>query len=71
MNRQKTLGVKLFYTALKYENEGRYEAAIAGYEQALSEAKKRRHSKDQQNKIVDKIMLLQTVMQYENNFNLR
>ncbi len=68
LSRQTAIGAKLFCAALKNENSGHYEEAIVDYEKALIEAKKTRYNKMQQNKIVEKISLLHTVIQYQNSF---
>ena len=58
-----------FSIALENENNGNYEAALSNYEIALTEVKKTKRNKDLRIKIIDKIKVLHTVIDYE-TYNL-
>jgi len=59
---------KLFIEAIKNENSGDFEAAIISYENALNEVKKGKlHDSDLENKIMGKIKVLHTAIDYKNN----
>lgn len=56
---------KLFSAALKQENDGYFREAHAGYLAALHEVEAKRFQDDKfRNKILEKIKLLHTVIQY-------
>jgi hypothetical protein len=66
--RGKTIPVKLFFEAVKNENKGDFEAAIISYENALNEVKKGKlHDSNLENKIIEKIKVLHTAIDYQNN----
>lgn len=67
ISRRKDLLTELFYKALKNENNGYYEEAIHSYETALSEVKKTKSNRSFRLRIIEKIKILQTVIQYQNN----
>jgi len=52
---------------LKDENSGNFEEAIITYENALIEVKKIKYNNTLKNKIVEKLKLLHTVIDYNNN----
>ncbi len=60
---------KLFFLALKNENNGDLKLALANYESALTESKKSKRNKDLGEKIREKIKVLQTVIQYQNGLS--
>lgn len=63
--------VVMFIEALREENEGHFEAAVANYEKALKEAKKTRFPNNTlKNKISEKLKILHTAIAYQNNFHL-
>lgn len=64
----KNIPVQLFNQAIKNENNGSFEAALITYESALNEVKKIRFHSNLKNKIIDKIKVLQTIIEYKNNF---
>lgn len=65
--RKKHISVELFSKALKNENNGHYEEAVATYKIALSEVKKLRFHSRLQHKIIEKIKLLHTLIEYKNS----
>lgn len=66
-SRKKNLPVQLYFAALKDENSGKFEKAIITYENALIEVKKIKFNNTLKNKIVEKLKLLHTVIDYNNN----
>ena len=64
---KKSLPVRLFIEAQKDENDGYFEEAVITYECALDEAKKIRFHGGLKNKIIDKIKVLHTAIDYKNN----
>jgi hypothetical protein len=68
--RKKNRPVELFVEALRDENSGHFEAAIITYENALKEVKKVKFNSSLKNKIIGKLKLLHTVLEYKNNFYL-
>jgi len=66
-SRKKNIPVQLYIEALKDENRGNFEEAIITYENALTEVKKIRFNNTLKNKIVEKLKLLHTVIDYNNN----
>ena len=65
---KKNIQVKLFIDALRIENSGHFEEAIITYETALNEGKKIRfHSNNLENKIIEKLKVLHTIIDYKNN----
>lgn len=65
--RRKNIPVQLFNEALKNENSGYFEEAVITYETALNEIKKIRFHGTLKNKIIDKIKVLRTILEYNNN----
>lgn len=63
--RQKNISVELFARALQEENSGHYEEAVVNYESALKEVIKIRYHGNLKNKIVEKIRLMRTVIDYQ------
>lgn len=66
-SRKKNIPVQLYFAALKDENSGNFEEAIITYENALVEVKKIKFNNTLKNKIVEKLKLLHTVIDYNNN----
>lgn len=66
-SRKKNIPVQLYVEALKDENSGNFEEAIITYENALTEVKKIKFNNTLKNKIVEKLKLLHTVIDYNNN----
>lgn len=68
---KKNISEKSFSIALQSENNGDYEDALLNYEIALVQVKKMKHNKDLKSKILEKIKVLHTVIQYQKNlFNV-
>lgn len=65
--KKKDLPVELFVEGLKYENDGHFDEAIINYENALSEVGKNRFHHDLKNKIIQKIKVLRTIIEYKKN----
>jgi hypothetical protein len=65
--RKKDIPVEFFVAALKDENDGYYEEAVITYEKALTEAKKSRFHNMLKIKIIEKIKVLHTIIEYQNN----
>ncbi|MBL0267830.1 MAG: hypothetical protein IPP99_03910 [Chitinophagaceae bacterium] len=67
---RKSIPVSLFRDALRNENCGNFEAAILGYENALTEINKSRFPSGKLiQKINGKLKVLRTVTSYEANFH--
>jgi len=64
--RKKNISVELFNKALKNENSGHFEEAVVTYESALNEVKKIRFHGNLKNKIVEKLKVLHTLIEYNN-----
>ena len=64
---RKNVPVELFMEALRNENSGQFEKAVTKYENALSEFKKIGFHSILKNKIIEKIKLLHTVIEYQKN----
>jgi hypothetical protein len=62
--RKKNLAVDLFIEALRNENSGNLEVAVAIYEKALNAVKKIRFHSQLEMKIIAKLKVLHTVMEY-------
>ena len=61
---------KLFAEALQKENNGHFEAAIITYQNALDETKKiRLNTNTQKNKIIEKLKVLHSVLNYKEGFH--
>jgi hypothetical protein len=72
IQRRKNIPVELFFEALKNENNGHFEAAVTTYETALFEVKKSRFgSSNLKNRIIGKLKVLHTNIEYQNNFELK
>jgi len=65
--KKKNLPVELFTEGLKYENDGHFDEAIINYESALSKIKKNRFHRDLENKIIQKLKVLYTIIEYKKN----
>ena len=65
--KKKDLPVELFLERLKYENNGHFDEAIINYENALSEVQKNRFHRDLKNKIIQKLKVLHTIIEYKKN----
>jgi len=65
--KKKNIPVSLFSLALKNENNGRLEEAVTTYESALVEVKKIRFHNNLQKKIIDKLKVLNTMIEYDRN----
>lgn len=66
--RKKNLPVELFADALRNENNGHYEEALITYENALAEFTKTRSHNNLKRKIIEKLKLLHTIIEYKNSF---
>ena len=66
---KKNIPFKLFDEALRNENSGHFEEAITTYENALTEAKKIRFHSGLENKIIEKLKVLHTAIEYKNSFH--
>jgi NurA-like 5'-3' nuclease len=67
IGRKKDISVDFFVIALRNENNGYFEEAVASYEKALTEATKSRFHTILKNKIIEKLKVLHTVIEYKNN----
>ena len=65
--KKQTLPVKLFIEAQKNENDGDFEQAVITYESALEEIQKFRFHGSLKNRIIDKLKVLHTSIEYKNN----
>ena len=65
--KKKNLPVKLFFEGLKQENSGNFEEAIMNYENALNEVKKNKFHSHLEGKIVQKLNVLHTIVEYKNS----
>lgn len=63
--------VKLFVEALRSENIGHFEAAEITYESALNEVKKIRFHNNLKNKIIEKLRLMHTIIEYQNGLGFK
>jgi hypothetical protein len=63
--RKKNLPVELFVEGLRYENSGYFEEAILTYENALTEIKKEKFHGNLKNKIIQKLKVLHTIIEYK------
>jgi hypothetical protein len=70
--RTNSIPVQLFAKGLENENSGYYQAAVASYETALSEVKKKKYHNNQlESRIVSKLKVLKTMIEYESSFQLK
>ena len=67
---RKNISVDLFNEALRHENNGLYEEALANYESALIEINKTRFHSSFKNKIIGKLKLLHTLIEYNNGVRI-
>lgn len=67
LSRKRNPSVKFFSAAQKFENDGDFEEALINYESALTEIKKEKLSKNLRIRIVEKIKVLHTVINYQKN----
>ena len=67
--RRKNIAVELYVEALRNENSGHLEGAVITYETALNEVKKIRFHSILKNKIIEKLKLLHSIIEYNNNFH--
>lgn len=72
IQKRKSVPVELFAEALRNENSGDYATAVTNYKTALLEfRKKKRYNSDLENKIVEKLKVLHTIIEYESSFQSR
>ena len=70
--RKNSIPVQLFAKGLENENSGYYREAVASYETALNEVKKKKYHNNQlESRIVAKLKVLRTMIDYENSFQPR
>jgi len=62
--RKESFPVELFNEALRNENSGNFEAAVITYESALSEANKTMFLAGLRYKIIGKLKVLHTILDY-------
>ena len=67
---KKNISVDLFNEALRNENNGLYEEAVANYESALMEVNKTRFQSTFKNKIIEKLKILHTLIEYNNGVRM-
>ena len=67
MSKKKNISVDLFNAALRNENKGLYEEAVANYESALIEVNKTKFHSTFKNKIIEKLKVLHTLIDYNNS----
>ena len=60
---------QLYSKGMRHENAGDYNLAIHNYEDALNEIVKRKQDKEFASKIIQKIKILRTTIDYEKNFH--
>jgi hypothetical protein len=68
--RRKSIPSELFSAALKNENSGDFEAAIVNYKSALDEVKKARFNSDLEKRILEKLKVLHTNIEYQKGFRI-
>ena len=68
--KKRDVSYELFVEALKRENSGHLEEAAITYESALKEVKKGRFQNGLEKRIIEKLKMLNTVIQYERNLRL-
>lgn len=70
MSGKKNIPAALYVEALRNENSGKLEAAVINYENALLEVKKVKFPDTRlRNKIVDRLKVLHTIIEYNNSFH--
>jgi hypothetical protein len=67
---KKNISVDLFNEALRNENNGLYEEAVVNYESALNEVNKTRFHSTFKNKIIEKLKVLHTLIEYNNGVRI-
>ena len=67
--KRNNLPVRLFIEAQKTENDGHFEEAVITYASALDEVKKFRFHDNLKNKIIGKLKVLHTAIEYKNNLH--
>jgi len=67
-NYKKNSHTELYKEGVRNENNGRYIIALQNYQDALSEVKKLRLDNKFGKKIAQRIKILQTLIDYEKNF---
>jgi hypothetical protein len=67
---KKNISIDLFNEALRNENNGLYEEAVANYENALNELNKTRFQSTFRNKIIEKLKVLHTLIDYNNGVRI-
>ena len=70
MLRKQHAGVNLFAEAIKNENSGNFEEAIIAYNNALTVVKKNKFHNDLENKITEKLKILNSTIAYNKSFRL-
>ncbi len=65
--KKKNVSARLFAEALKDENNGHFDEALITYTNALEEVKKTRFHGNMESKIIGKLKVLNTVIDYRNN----
>ena len=68
--RKRNFSVELFAKALSNENNGNFEEAVINYECALREVKKIKFHNNLKYKIMEKIKVLHTIIEYKNNVTI-
>ena len=68
-SKKKNLPGELFAEGLKYENNGHFDEAIINYENALAEVEKNRFHNTLKNRIIQKIKVLQTIIEYQKSLH--
>ena len=63
--KKRNLPVELFVEGLKHENDGHFDEAIINYQNALAEIKKNRFRNNLKNRIIQKLKVLQTIIEYQ------
>lgn len=66
--KKKDVPAELFVEGLKYENSGHFEEAIINYENALHEVRKNRFQSNMKNRIIQKLKVLHTIIEYKKSF---
>lgn len=67
---KKNISIDLFNEALRNENNGLYEEAVINYESALNEVNKTRFHRTFRNKIIEKLKVLHTLIEYNNSVRI-
>ncbi|HEU4860449.1 MAG TPA: hypothetical protein VFT15_11450 [Chitinophagaceae bacterium] len=63
--KKKNLPVELFVEGVKYENNGHFDEAIINYQNALAEMERNRFHNNLKNKIIQKLKVLNTILEYQ------